>query len=110
MGSPTLRSTMAKYIPEGKIGEFFGAIALIDGIKSITATPLFLEIYSKSIGSYPSLVFWISLILIMDNFLLIPSLQSHPEMKQDENENITTDQIESSVEKYCLLKNSYLLR
>jgi len=85
MGSPTIQSTIVKYIPENKTGELFGAIALIDGILTTFGPPFFLQIYSKTVGIHPTIVFWIVFSLFLSYIFLIPFLKSHPESIENES-------------------------
>lgn len=63
---PSLNSAIIKYYPELKIGEVFGATALLKNIINLVGPFAFLTIYKKSImlWNFPSLVIYILAVIL----------------------------------------------
>jgi len=61
MASPALNSSIVKFFPELKIGELFGAIALVKNVLQILVPVLILGIYKNSLTKWhlPQVVFWL---------------------------------------------------
>ncbi|KAG2733936.1 hypothetical protein G9P44_003461 [Scheffersomyces stipitis] len=57
--SPTLNSAIVKFYPESKIGELFGAIALLKNIFTLLGPVLFISIYKYTLSTWnrPDVVF-----------------------------------------------------
>ncbi|KAH3684879.1 hypothetical protein WICPIJ_004141 [Wickerhamomyces pijperi] len=85
LSSPVIQSSITKYIPESKMGELFGAIALIKNSLSMFGPPLFLYIYSNTVDTYPQAVFYFAV------FLLTVSLGSATFLKVVNEEKIALD-------------------
>lgn len=65
LSSPVIQSAITKYVPESKMGELFGAIALIKNVLSMFGPPLFLYIYSHTVDTgYPQAVFYFAVFLL----------------------------------------------
>lgn len=60
MTSPALNSSIVKFYPELKIGELFGAIALVKNVLQVVVPVLMLGLYKYSLARWgmPQIVFW----------------------------------------------------
>lgn len=60
MTSPALNSSIVKFFPELKIGELFGAIALVKNVLQVMVPVLMLGLYKYSLAKWnmPQVVFW----------------------------------------------------
>lgn len=61
MASPALNSSIVKFFPELKIGELFGALAVVKNILQVLVPVLILSIYKSSLAKWqmPQVVFWL---------------------------------------------------
>lgn len=61
LANPALNSAVVKFFPELKIGELFGAIALVKNVLQVVFPVVLLAIYKRSLTHWqlPQVVFWI---------------------------------------------------
>ncbi|KAK6455651.1 major facilitator superfamily domain-containing protein [Scheffersomyces xylosifermentans] len=62
LASPTLNSAIIKFYPESKIGELFGAMALLKNIFTILGPVVFISLYKYSLSQWnrPQVVFMVA--------------------------------------------------
>lgn len=74
LSSPSLNSSVIKFFPESKVGELFGAIALVKNVFTLATPIILLTAYKKGIQlwGFPGLPFLISSVLCFSTaFLMI---------------------------------------
>lgn len=79
--SPAINSSIIKFYPESKIGELFGALALIKNIFALVTPVLYLSVYKYSVSTLhrPGLVFVIAgSVLLVCTVLLITIKRINP--------------------------------
>ena len=78
---PSINSSIIKFYPESKIGELFGALALIKNIFALVIPVFYLSVYKWSVGTLhrPGLVFVIAAtVLLVCTILLIVVKKINP--------------------------------
>lgn len=102
LAGPTIQSSIVKYVSETQTGEVFGAIALIKNFILCLGPPIFLQIYSKSVATFPTLVFWITVFMFIISIALSTFLRSH---KESEDGSIVTTIVDADEEEAAMLIN-----
>lgn len=106
LGSPTIQSSIVKYVSESQTGEIFGAMAFIRNVLLCLGPPLFLQVYAKTVGTAPTAVFWLNFVLFVVSILLLLFVRSHPEdvwLDEDNDEPIETTVVDTDVEEGALI-------
>lgn len=98
LGQPAIQSALIKYIPENKTGEMFGALAVLKNILGMIAPSGALFIYSKTVQTMPTMVFYVFLLLLVCALTLVFFVQIHEDIEiADFVKQVRRDSIDSQL-------------
>lgn len=93
--TPTVQSTIIKYVPENKTGTIFGALAVLKNIIGMLAPSGALYVYSQTVNFMPKAVFYVFVALLFIAAVLIQFVRLHGEIDINEFHKKRSSSIES---------------
>lgn len=106
---PAVQGSVTKYVPQTKIGEVYGGIALIKNLLIMIFPPLFLNVYASTVKYSPKFVFYLYLGVAMFGTVFALLLRVHQD-PEDVESDLESSRRSSFVERYGVTETENRVR